>query len=274
MIVLSMESLRQRLAYNMGDLTVGSATSDPAVGATLVDTKRIEADDHWNNHFIKIGEDGNREFLRVSDFVNSTNTLTVVPDMAVDHANGVTYELTEMFSMLEYQRFLEMGILEMATWNVLSNLSYTGMTLAQDDWEYPIPNNFRYISEVTIAESDGTYRESGRVPLGDLDVVPGDIPQLRFAECIPITADRAVRVRGQGEQLLPTNFDTSELEIDPAFVLMNAEMRAHMVLASRLRGDSANVHAQLARNLLTPVENQRDLASAEHRPKPGSLVVG
>jgi hypothetical protein len=259
----------------VGDLVVGTATTDPTTDGTIVDTKRIEADDHWNNHFLKIGADASAEFLRVSNHVQSTTTLTVTPDMAVDHAVDIEYELTELFSMEDYQQFIENGILEMATYNVLANLNYTGNTIVADTWEYTIPNNFRYITHVDIAESDGTYREFSRVDLGLLSVMPDTINKLRFSENVPLPVGRAIRIRGLGEQLLPTaaTFDSAEVEIDPAFLLMNGRLQIHQILSRKLQGDAGIDAGRTARALLAQVENQRDLASTEHRVPAGVLVV-
>lgn len=275
MIVLTMQQLRRRLARELGDLVVGSATTEPTTNNTLVDTKRIEADDHWNNYFLKIGVDASREFLRVSDHVKSTTTLTVVPAMAVDHVVGVEYELTELFNMEEYQSFIEAGIMELASFNVLTNLSYTGNTIAASTWEYTIPNNFKYITEVTIAESDGTYRESGIVHPSRYSVVADTIRKIRFSESVGLTAGRAIRIRGQGEQLLPTSatFDSMEVEINPTFLLMNAKLIAHQILSRRLKGDEAIDAGRTTRAMLSQVEIQRDLAMSQMRAAPGAKVV-
>jgi hypothetical protein len=268
-----MQQLRRRLALSLGDLKLGSATSDPTTDGALTDTKRVEADSHWNNYFMKIGVDTNSEYLRVAAFTNATNLFGLVPSMAVDHANGVEYELSELFDMEEYQNFIEMGILEMSTHNVLSNLSYTDLTLVQDQWEYSIPNNFRYITEVCIAESDGTYRESGMVHRSHYRVVPDIINKLRFSEWISMQVGRSVRIRGLGEQLMPTTVDTAEVEIDPIFILLNGKMQAFTIMSQRLSGERGQDAGRTARNISQQLENIREMAMQEHRPPADVTVV-
>jgi len=270
MIVQSMLQLRQRAARRLGDLTLGSLTSIAAAGTTLVDTKRVEADSHWVNGYIRIGEDASGEELRITASTLSATSLTVAPATA-GHASGTSYELTMKFAPSDYQDMVEQAILDAATEAVLSNLEYTSLTGVLNQWEYVIPNNFRYIDEVWIQDTQGFYTE--RIHNSVLRVISGSIPKLAFPTFYPIRVGATIRILGQGEQTIPANADTGSVQLDPAYIITHCLRQAHGILAIREEGDEAAKHAREIRILAAELESMRGAMSLQHRANPGVLVV-
>ena len=94
----SLAVIRARLSSKVGDLITG--TPDSGSSTTIVDTMLREADDYYNKHrykcYIYDGTNEGEE-REVSDWVQSSNTLTLAPSYTAAIDTTSLYELHKIF---------------------------------------------------------------------------------------------------------------------------------------------------------------------------------
>jgi hypothetical protein len=141
-------------------------TADSGSTTTIVDTENIEADDFWNNHFAHVITDAGGasaapegEERPVSDFVQSTGTVTVSPAFSAAVAAGDTYEiLPERRAVIE--RAINAAIREAGTrWWVPSTDTST-ITLAANTYSYSLPTDVVYIVDILYRSASDDPWES------------------------------------------------------------------------------------------------------------------
>lgn len=270
----TVKQIRHAVSRRVGDLVTGTLTTDPASGVTtLIDTSRVEIDGWFKGYHLHIGEDATSEDLRVLDSDQSATSLSVSPATAVDHGLD-DYELHKLMDVPEYNSLIDDAILEAGPESLIDNLEYTSITLVDGDYEYALPRNFRYINEIWIADSDGSYQPDSayQVPLELCSVIPGTIRQLRFHPVVPITDGRSVRILGQGVQALPTLADTSLIYLDPAYISKHVELTLMRQMALG-GGAQAAVALRLSNTLAAELQLLRDQMITTSRPKSGSLAA-
>lgn len=141
--------------YAAGTATGGSTT-------TLADTGGLYApDDYWNGHYLYIVEDAGGagaapegEERPVTDYVQSTATLTVAPAFSAAVASGDTYEVlavrrADVIAMIN-------SAIRMAgeTW-LVSKVDDSTVNLADDDYDYALPTDLvRLLCVWTRAATD------------------------------------------------------------------------------------------------------------------------
>lgn len=153
--------LRTWLRRELGDNLKASGTVDSGTITTLVDAAvLVQADDFWNGYVLNIetaaGADPEEESREITDFVNSTNTLTTDPfSAAVD--TGDTYTIA-FFSDSQLNEYINEAIQDIAR----QQPYYTTATISAVDGQkrYDFPTGARridaikYINTTTEEEID------------------------------------------------------------------------------------------------------------------------
>jgi len=105
----------------VGDtLTTGTADSN-ATATNVVDSARTESDDEWINAWIRIDTDAGSvapegEERRITDFVASSDTLTVFPTFTAAVTTSDTYSIREIFSYDQYKKAVNHAVIEAGEW--------------------------------------------------------------------------------------------------------------------------------------------------------------
>jgi len=179
--------------YATGTVDSGSTT-------TIVDTAALyQPDDHWNGAYAYILTDAGGasaapegEERPVSDFDQSTGTLTVLAAFTAAPAAGDTYELLpEQRATLK--RAINAGVCSAAqTWPVVA-VDTTTITLASSDYDYTLPTDVLELTTVWYRDdTDEAWKElPGR--LYQVTGVPG-AQELYLSSTGPFDAGDTLRL--------------------------------------------------------------------------------
>lgn len=101
--------------------TLTAGTVDSGSTTTVVDAARTESDDEWINAHILVDDTTDDaapkgEERRITDFVASSDTLTVFPAFTAATAANDTYEIREVFSYGQYKKAVNHSIRMASEW--------------------------------------------------------------------------------------------------------------------------------------------------------------
>ena len=108
------QQLRQSVGYNLGALTASTVTSNGST-TTLVDNLVRGGDDSQNGKWIYYTTSGSNseKVTRVSDYVQSTTTMTLSPALAASTAANDTYEVwDDAYSPTVINEFINQSIID------------------------------------------------------------------------------------------------------------------------------------------------------------------
>jgi hypothetical protein len=157
--------LIQRIAPLAGPMHEGTAESGSGVAA-IVDKTLIEPDDYWKNHYAYImsADDAAPEGEErvVSDYVQSTGTLSLVPNFTAAVAAGDTYLLTSL-RRADIVRAINNAIGRSSQrWGV-PTIDTTTITITADTYQYDLPTDLVWLSDVLYrSDTDEPYRSIER----------------------------------------------------------------------------------------------------------------
>mgnify|MGYP001560899129 FL=1 len=169
----SLAVVRQYLSDAVGDLIMGTFASGTTT--TGVHTMLRRADDYYNHHgfrcYIYGGTNIGAE-REISDWVNSTHTLTLDPAFASAIDSTSKYELHYMFVEDEYRKAINLAIESLAgkylvdlkdetTIRLTSTTDNQGNTVYT--YEYSLPTSFLYLEKVFVEEGVDGRKLTGTV---------------------------------------------------------------------------------------------------------------
>ena len=108
------QQLRQSIGYNLGALTAATVTSNGST-TTLIDNLVRGGDDSQNGKWIYYTTSGSNseKVTRVSDYVQSTTTMTLSPALAASTAANDTYEIwDDAYSPSVINEFINQSIID------------------------------------------------------------------------------------------------------------------------------------------------------------------
>jgi hypothetical protein len=108
------QQLRQSIGYNLGALTASTVTSNGST-TTLIDNLVRGGDDSQNGKWIYYTTSGNNseKVTRVSDYVQSSTTMTLSPALAASTAADDTYEVwDDAYSPSVINEFINQAIID------------------------------------------------------------------------------------------------------------------------------------------------------------------
>ena len=108
------QQLRQSIGYNLGALTASTVTSNGST-TTLIDNLVRGGDDSQNGKWIYYTTSGSNseKVTRVSDYVQSTTTMTLSPALAASTAANDTYEIwDDAYSPSVINEFINQSIID------------------------------------------------------------------------------------------------------------------------------------------------------------------
>lgn len=108
------QQLRQSIGYNLGALTAATVTSNGST-TTLIDNLVRGGDDSQNGKWIYYTTSGNNseKVTRVSDYVQSSTTMTLSPALAASTAADDTYEVwDDAYSPSVINEFINQAIID------------------------------------------------------------------------------------------------------------------------------------------------------------------
>ena len=108
------QQLRQSIGYNLGALTASTVTSNGST-TTIVDNLVRGGDDSQNGKWIYYTTSGSNseKVTRVSDYVQSTTTMTLSPALAASTAANDTYEIwDDAYSPSVINEFINQSIID------------------------------------------------------------------------------------------------------------------------------------------------------------------
>jgi len=153
------------LADRYGEYRQGTATGGST--STCVDTSGLyEANDAWIGHYLYILTDAGGasaapegEERPVTDFVQSTATLTVSPVFTAAVASGDTYELLPVRREV-LARAINAGVRAAGDGWLVGTVDTTTVTLADDDYDYTLPTDIVRLMRVLYRDaSDESYKD-------------------------------------------------------------------------------------------------------------------
>lgn len=278
MSATTLGDLVERVARRFGHYRSGTATGGSTT--TIVDTSVLyEPDDFWVNHYAYITEDAGGasaapegEERPVSDFNQSSATITVDPAFTAAPASGDTYEL------LPCRRADIIAAINAAiraagdTWLVAMTDTST-VTIAADDYDYTLPTDV--VEILAIWRRDGTDEPWAVVPPRDWwisRVLGAQVLQFKSLDCVD--ADDVLRIDYVG-RLSELSADSDTLGIgEPAEPeLLNfleawalywlhdqaaasgpqaGDFRAHYTLAQTRKEEAEQIRKRAPRRLRRP----------------------
>lgn len=267
-----MRELRYRLSQRVNDLWRGTLTTTLTLASTSASiTTRLERAGVFSGGMLRVGTQGAQtvEEKPIAAYAGA-GAFTMGTGWGVAHNPGEEYEIHLKFTAEAYNRMLLDALADARGEAVLANLRYTALTWVNDQWEYDLPTNFKYIDRVEIMGADGhpEYRYRNE----DLRVLAGIPKLLVFPRWASHTPGLTIRITGQGSEQDPTNYDTGVMVTDDSFILAHAELAARSQLAI-LGGDIGAVNRTRLRDLNQTIELRRVAMSTAHRALPGSLII-
>lgn len=263
---------RHRLARRLNDHWTGTlADMEPVTTTAFRLPNRPERADYFVNAWFRVGIDSDAEEHLISASGPADPNVTIGgAGLANQHEAGTFYEIHRRFSAEHYNESLLDALSDARSEAVLANLDYQVLTWVQDQWEYDIPTNFKYINRVQIEDAEGKLEQD--FDLEELRIVPGIPRKLEFSRRYSTTPGHTIRILGQGPEADPPDLDSSSVQIDQAFLLAHAELTLRTILAEGEDQIAAANRGRL-RDLATLVELKRQALTTEHRVLPGSIVI-
>lgn len=161
--------LIKETAELFGHLHVGTAEAGSNT-TTIVDTTLIDPDDFWNNHYVYVdGADGaapEGEERFVSDFVQSTGTLTISPAFTAAVAADDTYLILPVRRGV-FVRAINNAIRKASERFGVPTSDAATITIAADTYQYNLPADLLWLEDVKYrSDSDEPYKQIGRTIWG------------------------------------------------------------------------------------------------------------
>ena len=265
----TMRELRDRISRGRGDRWVGTLATAASPSDLSIDAGTVQAENFFQNAYFKLGLDGAKEEHRIVSNAAAGN-LTLIGD-GLDSAfdAGTPWEIHFLREASDYNGLIGDAIID-AEPVMVSNLDYQDIVIATDELEYDLPNNFRYINEIWMQNTDGSFD----IPIhfDDVRVISGTIHKLALWEGRGWTVGRKLRILGQGPQTIPNLFDSGVVSIDAAYLAAHVKLALDSMVASGT-GTAAQEATRRTRGLEATLELRRDEMTRTTRPKPGSLSV-
>lgn len=275
---------------DMGMWKAGTATGGST--SSLVDTvNRFEADDFFNTQIptarIHIysttdGQAPQGEERFITDWGQSSLTAVVSPAFSAAVEAGDKYVILSEFSWQELLAAINMAIDEIAGLVLVPVVDET-LTLTTGTYELALPSEFQYVSQVTVADSDGSFIN----PLAPTDwrILQGDPAKLQLMRLLegstaniqiasryssePLPNGRAVRIEGMASQARLVD-DADVCNLDPNFIVHRA---AAWVLSKRARRSDAEPNGYQTLAAYHNAEADKRLGKLSMQLPPGSRRV-
>ena len=143
------EQLRQDIGHALGAITVSSASSNGTTGTLIDSSLAIGGDDTFNGKWIRFTSgDDDGAIRRVTDYVASTYTMTLLPVLSAASTSGDTYEMwDEEFPPARIDNFINQSITDATghAYDPIENISLHGDTYQT---RFDIPSNIDMISKI------------------------------------------------------------------------------------------------------------------------------
>lgn len=188
-----MSTILSTLIADLMDAVGDTLTTETASGTgsttALVDTSRTESDDEWINSWIRIDTDAGGvgaapegQERRITDFVASSDTITVFPAFTAATDTGDAYSIRQIFSYDEYKKAINHAIRMAHEWwpDVTETIYVATSTVGghivicseQLDYALPtVPNSCKHVYSAWInipdVEEMGTATASSNTSLTD-----------------------------------------------------------------------------------------------------------
>lgn len=272
--------LRKRLAQRLGDHWDGQLTDAESGQSGLNLPERTERLNYFQNGWFRVNTDDNAEEVPIaSSKATADPHITLAHALSGTHASGTVYEIHRRFSGEMYTSMLMDAIWDAQGEAVLHNLDYQTLTWVADQWEYAVPTNFRYITEVQILDTAGDmvacWGGRSRLPLNQLRIIPGVPRKLEWSQAYSFTPGYTIRILGQGSQLADDEGldpDTGVVQVDPSFVLYHAELALRRIQAG-VRSPVGDAARQQIPRLEGLVELKRAGLTTRNRAYPNAMPV-
>ncbi len=177
----TLAELIQRIAYSFNDCELGIPASGTT--STIVCSTLNQSDDYWNKchlHFYSGTLKGTD--VQVTDFVNSTKTITFSPTVSAITTSDL-FQIHKKFSWTQYKKAVDRAIDSLKFMYVLDKVDET-TTLTEDIYEYAIPSGFYYINQI-IREDDtdaDTFYASGVIDNRKWGILHSSSPKIKFSD--------------------------------------------------------------------------------------------
>lgn len=226
------------------DFWSGTATSAGST-TTIIDSARFEEEDFFNSlPYAEIYV--NSSTRKITDFANSTGTITFSPALSASTEVGDTYSVHSRYKRAEIVDAINMAIEEVAEEALFWDTNET-VELVTSTYQYDLPTDFMYIWRVTMAGADGTFYDPS-IPQNQYYIIPGGTPKLAFyatnsnlqpsdwsytQNTFGIVDGRALRIEGlvSPDTL---SLDTDVCPISPNFLGLQAA--AYLTAAAAMEG--------------------------------------
>ena len=244
------ELIEQTCRNALDDWVEGTATG--GTSSTVVDTSRVEADDYWNDQraycYIRTGTYKGSDEL-VTDFVNSTTTLSISPTLGGAVVAGDTYVLMTEYRWAEVKAAINAAISSVAQEAYIWRVNDSFIQVQSDVYEYVMPTGFSYIYQITQSDANGLFSNTAEViPVDCYGIIHTDVPRLKFHQLDPDmdghyygqlwqpTDGRYLRIEGVGRQE-KLDLDTSPCYLNPNYIMYQAGALLHAKRTRRAEND-------------------------------------
>ena len=143
------EQIRQDIGHALGAITVSSASSNGTTGTLIDSSLAIGGDDTFNGKWIRFTSgDDDGAIRRVTDYVASTYTMTLLPVLSAASTSGDTYEMwDEEYPPARIDNFINQSITDATghAYDPIENISLHGDTYQT---RFDIPSNIDMISKI------------------------------------------------------------------------------------------------------------------------------
>lgn len=262
----TLDTLVEKVCRLCGDWLEGTTTASGTT-ATLIDTNRYEADDYFNSLpycelYLRGGTYSGTSRYTISDWVNSTGTLTFSPVLAGAPGSGVSYSIHREWPRQQVVDMINLAIDMVAEEALVWHKDETSLTLSAGTYEYAVPSNFMVIHRITMADEDDNFDDQDPIPPDQYRIVHGNTPLIRF-NMMPdyaqadktyygglwasdgLVASRILRVEGLASpDTLSSDSDTCS--ISPAYVVFQAAALLH---GAKTRATEHDPDAHMAQSL-------------------------
>jgi len=270
--------LRKRLAQRFSDHWDGQLT-DAEASTTWNLPERKERSNYFQNGWIRTDVDDDVEEFPITASATTDPHITVAFAPSASIAAGTVYEIHRRFSAEMYTSMLMDAIWDAQGEAVLHNLDYQTLTWVLDTYEYAVPTNFRYITEVQLLDSASepvaVFGGRSKTPLNTLRILPGVPRKLEFPRWFSSTVGDTIRILGQGSQLADDEGldpDSGIVQVDASFVLYAAELALRRIQAG-VRSPVGDAARQQIPRLEGLVEVKRAGLSTRNRAAPNAMQV-
>ena len=153
------EQLRQHVGYALGAIYVSSASSNGTTGTLIDNTLAIGGDDTFNGKWIRFTSgDDDGAIRRVTDYVASTYTMTLLPALSAASTSGDTYEMwDDEFPPARIDDFINQAIID-ATGHAYDPIENIELHGDGKQVRFDIPSNISMISRVEYRKKVSSTR--------------------------------------------------------------------------------------------------------------------